>query len=109
MIRIGTGKKIQDPTTGLQGLSRRAFGFYSRYNHFDDRYPDANMIMNMLLLGFRVVEVPSVMHSRTEGVSMHSGLKPVVYMFRMVFSIVAVWIRVKILKLDVGTADEEIV
>jgi glycosyltransferase involved in cell wall biosynthesis len=109
MIRIGTGKKIQDPTTGLQGLSRRAFGFYSRYNHFDDRYPDANMIMNMLLLGFRVVEVPSVMHSRTEGVSMHSGLKPVVYMFRMIFSIVAVWIRVKILKLDVGTADEEIV
>ena len=25
--------------------------FYSRYNHFDDKYPDANMLMQMLLLG----------------------------------------------------------
>ncbi len=31
---------------------------------------------------------------------MHSGLKPVLYMFRMTFSILAVWIREKILKMD---------
>ena len=40
------------------------------------------------------------MHQRTEGVSMHSGVTPVVYMFRMTFSIIAVWIREKILKID---------
>ncbi len=107
LIRLGTGKKIVDPTTGLQGLSRRAFLFYSQYNHFDDKYPDANMIMQMLLLGFRVEEVPAVMHSRRVGVSMHSGLKPVIYMFRMVFSIVAVWIRIRVYKVDVGVADEK--
>ena len=44
MIWIGTGKKIMDPTTGLQGLSWRTVLFYSKYNNFDDRYPDANMI-----------------------------------------------------------------
>lgn len=37
---------------------------------------------------------------------MHSGLKPFVYMFRMTFSIIAVWIREKILKIDVGDIDE---
>lgn len=106
MIRIGTGKKIMDPTTGLQGLSWRTVLFYSKYNHFDDQYPDANMIMQMILLGFHVREIPSVMHPRTEGVSMHSGLKPVIYMFRMTISIVAVWIREKVLKIDKGLTDE---
>ena len=65
LIKIGTGKTILDPTSGLQGLNRKAFGFYAGYGHFDDRYPDANMIMQMLLLGFKVEEAPSVMHART--------------------------------------------
>ena len=104
LIKMGTGRKIMDPTTGLQGLDRKAFGFYAGYNHFDDKYPDANMIMQMLLLGFKVEEIPALMHIRTEGVSMHSGLKPVVYMFRMMFSIVAVWLRIKVFKVDVKQA-----
>ena len=41
LIYLGTGRKIADPTTGLQGLSRRVVIFYSTYNHFDDKYPDA--------------------------------------------------------------------
>lgn len=106
IIRLGTGVHITDPTTGLQGLSWRTFLFYSMYDHYDDKYPDANMIMQMLLLGFRVEEIPAVMHARTSGVSMHSGLKPILYMFRMTFSIIAVWIRERILKLDVESVNE---
>lgn len=95
MIKILTGKGIADPTTGLQGLSRNAFSYYAGYNHFDDKYPDANMITQMLLLGFKVREIPALMHVRTEGVSMHSGWKPFVYMFRMTYSIIAVGVRIK--------------
>lgn len=109
LIKLGTGQKIKDPTTGLQGLSRRTFDFYGGYNKFDDKYPDANMIMQMILLGYRVVEIPSVMHARVEGVSMHSGLKPVIYMLRMMFSIIAVWIRIRVYKVDVGAANEDVV
>ncbi len=107
LIRLGTGHKITDPTTGLQGLSRRAFTFYAGFNRFDDQYPDANMLMQMLLLGFRVEEVPAVMHPRTEGVSMHSGLKPVLYMFRMTFSIIAVWVRIRLFHMDPIAPEEE--
>ena len=106
LIRIGTGRRIMDPTTGLQGLSRRAFRFYATYSCFDDRYPDANMILQMLLLGFRVDEIPAVMHIRKEGVSMHSGLKPMFYMFRMMFSMIAVWMRIRLYKIDMGVADD---
>ena len=81
--------------------------FYAGYSRFDDRYPDANKIMEMLLLGFRVEEIPAVMHPRTEGVSMHSGLKPFVYVLRMLFSIVAVWIRIKLFHIDTDAVGEE--
>lgn len=97
LIKLFTGKRINDPTTGLQALSWRAVLYYSRYGHFDDKYPDANMIIQMLLLGYRLEEAPAVMHNREHGVSMHSGLKPLVYLFRMIFSIMAVVFRIKVL------------
>ena len=109
LIRLGAGQRITDPTTGLQGFSRRAFSFYAQYNHFDDKYPDANMLMQMLLLGFRVEEIPSVMHPRTEGVGMHSGMKPILYMFRMMFSLIAVWLRIRIFHMDAEGLNEELV
>lgn len=102
LIRVTTGRKIHDPTTGLQGLSWRAVLYYSRYGNFDDKYPDANMIIQMLLLGYRMEEVPAVMHSREHGVSMHSGLKPLVYVFRMIFSILAVIFRIRVLDRNAG-------
>ena len=102
LIRQVTGRHIADPTTGLQGLGRRAFIYYSKYNHFDDQYPDANMLMQMLLMGYRVKEIPAVMHARESGESMHSGLKPVWYMLRMLFSMLTVIFRVKILRMDVA-------
>ncbi len=105
LIRLTTGRRFSDPTTGLQGLSRKAFLYYSKYNHFDDKYPDANMLILMSLIGFRVVEIPAVMHLRTEGKSMHSGLKPFWYMLRVMYSVVIILFRVKVLKQDVGMGE----
>ena len=73
----------------------------------DEQYRDVDIIMQMLLLGYRLVEVPAVMHPRVEGKSMHSGLKPIMYMFRMMFSIIAVWIGIKLFKIDEEVSDEE--
>lgn len=107
VIKITTKKKIADPTTGLQGLSRKAVLYYSKYRNFDDKYPDANMIIQMILLGFKVEEMPAVMHSRNAGISMHSGFKPFIYIFRMMFSITAVVFRIKVLKKDEGIGLKE--
>ncbi|MCI8441528.1 MAG: glycosyltransferase family 2 protein [Provencibacterium sp.] len=100
MIRLATGERIADPTTGLQGLNRRAFSCYAAYGRFDERYPDANMIMQMLLLHYRIRQIPAVMHARQDGQSMHAGLKPVWYMLRMFFCVLAVVFRIRVLRLD---------
>lgn len=93
LIRLSTKKEITDPTSGLQMMNERAFGYYSRYQNFDLKYPDANMIIKMLLLHFRIEEIPAVMHAREEGVSIHSGLKPILYMIIMCLSTTAVMLR----------------
>lgn len=108
LIKIFTGRSIADPTTGLQGLSNRAVLYYSKYGRFDDRYPDANMIVLMLLVGYKVEEMPAVMHARLAGESMHSGLKPVIYMIRMTLSILAVVFRIKILQKKAGESRDVI-
>ncbi len=96
LIKKMTGKKITDPTSGLQGLNRKAFTYYSIYGNFDYFYPDANMIIQMLLLGYKVEETTAVMHERTAGVSMHTGLlKQLTYMMIMPLSIWTVSIRVR--------------
>ena len=45
------------------------------------------MIVQMLLNGFHIMEIPAVMHERKEGTSMHAGIiKPMKYMFLMMLS-----------------------
>jgi glycosyltransferase involved in cell wall biosynthesis len=96
LIKKKTGVLITDPTSGLQGLSRRAFKYYSQYGNFDCSYPDANMIIQMLLLGYRIKETTSVMYERKAGVSMHRGLiKQLIYMLTMPLSIWTVTVRIK--------------
>lgn len=99
LIKKTTGKTITDPTSGLQGMNNKTFTYYSKFGNFDYFYPDANMIIQMLLLGYHVVETSAVMHERTAGVSMHTGLiKQMIYMMIMPLSI---WTVVKRIKNDI--------
>ncbi len=98
LIKMATGQVITDPTSGLQGLSERAFEYYSRYNNFHFEYPDTNMIIQMLLNDFKIEEYPAMMHPRVAGESMHSGFKPILYAFKMTLGTVIVVIREKATK-----------
>ena len=108
-IRLVTRKQFTDPTSGLQGLSRRAFTAYSLYDNFDTNYPDANIITKMLLNGYRLKEVPGVMHDRQSGVSMHSGLrKNIAYMFTVTLNIVVVVMQFHLIKKGHKDISEEL-
>ena len=99
LVRLFTGKTITDPTSGLQGLDSRVLRYYSAYANFDDKYPDANMLIQMLLLGYRVEEIPAVMHARETGSGMYSGpARQAAYMAHMAVSICAVLARYPVLK-----------
>jgi hypothetical protein len=80
------GQKITDPTSGYQALSRRAVEFCAR-DSFPGDYPDADVLVMMHRAGLRLREVPVHMHPNFQGRSMHSGLKPLYYTYKMCLSI----------------------
>jgi glycosyltransferase involved in cell wall biosynthesis len=86
------GQKITDPTSGYQALSRRAVEFCVR-DSFPADYPDADVLVMMHRAGLRLREVPVRMHPNAKGRSMHSGLKPLYYIYKMCLSIALNLIR----------------
>ncbi len=109
VIKRHTGQVITDPTSGLQGFRFPAFLYYSKFANFDERYPDANMLLQMILLKFQVREIPAKMHMREFGTSMHSGLKPALYMYWMSLSLVGIVIRHKLFKTDENIGECDVV
>lgn len=87
-----TGQRITDPTSGYQAMNAEVMRFFSQDNYPAD-YPDADTIILVKLAGFRLIEVPVVMRGRLSGVSMHSGLKPLYYVVKMMLSIMIVLLR----------------
>lgn len=93
-IKMFTNQNITDPTSGLQGLNRAAFTHYAQYGNFDYRYPDINMIIQMIMMGYKIEEIPAKMYSRTSGESMHSGIfKPIAYMVIISLSTISIILR----------------
>ena len=95
IIRVFTGQKITDPSSGLQGLTRRAFGYYALMGHYPADYPDADVLIQMILNGFKVCEFPANIRARNSGQSMHAGIRPVYYLIKMLVSILVVLLRPK--------------
>lgn len=86
------GRKITDPTTGFQALSRPVMRYFAEDNYPSD-YPDADAIILLAFRGFRVREVPVVMKPRVAGASMHRGLTTVRYVLKMFLSIFVIVLR----------------
>jgi glycosyltransferase involved in cell wall biosynthesis len=95
MIRVTTGRSITDPTSGYQCLHRRVFKVFTG-DVFPCDYPDADLIVMLLRMGFRIREVPVAMTPNPEGRSMHQGiLRLAYYFFKMFLSFLVTLIREK--------------
>ena len=88
-----TKQKITDSTSGLQALNRKAFSFFSKVENFPYDYPDADIIITMIFAGFKVKEIPVIMYDRMNGKSMITGLKTVIYVIKMLISILITVLR----------------
>jgi glycosyltransferase involved in cell wall biosynthesis len=88
-----SGRRITDPTSGFQAVSRAALQFYAHERYPVD-YPDADVLAMVVRAGLRLTEVPVRMLPSPTGKSMHSGiLKPLYYVFRMSLALALVPLR----------------
>jgi glycosyltransferase involved in cell wall biosynthesis len=87
-----TGTRITDSTSGFQAFNRDVILFFTS-DAFPNDYPDADVLITLHLAGFRVCEVPVRMFSNSNGTTMHSGLRPLYYTFKMLLSIFVTLLR----------------
>lgn len=92
IVTLVTGKACTDTTSGFQAFNRDVVRFFAQ-DIFPVDYPDADMLIMLHRAGFRMTEVPVRMFENSEGKSMHSGLKPLYYMFKMLLSICVTLMR----------------
>jgi len=92
IVSLITGTRITDSTSGYQAFNGEVNRFFTS-EIFPCDYPDADMLITLHRAGFRICEVPVRMYANAEGKSMHSGLKPLYYMFKMILSIFVTLLR----------------
>lgn len=93
IIKFFTHKRIADPLSGFQCLNRRVIERYSKMGNYPE-YPDANLIIEMLLNGYKIDEIPVKMRIRENGVSMHSGIwKPIKYMVTQFYTCIVLVVK----------------
>lgn len=93
IIKVACKQEVTDPTSGLQVLNKKVYCQYAKINGYPD-YPDANLLIDMLLQGYAIEEVPVEMRERMAGESMHAGVwKPFKYMITMFYSIFIILLK----------------
>lgn len=92
VVSLVTGTRITDSTSGYQAFNREVIRFFTT-EVFPCDYPDADMLITLHRAGFTIRELPVRMFARAEGKSMHSGLKPLYYIFKMFLSIFVTLLR----------------
>ena len=86
-IRLTTGRKIADPTSGMRLFGPRMIKTLARELNYG---PEPDTIAHLIRSGARVCEVPVVMDERIAGKSYLTPLRSIRYMLTMCISIVLI-------------------
>lgn len=76
------GTTITDPTSGYQAMNKRVIEFYCRDAYPTD-YPDVNVLVMLHRHGFHIAELPVDMFASADKKSIHAGVRPAYYLFKM--------------------------
>lgn len=91
LIKLLTGKRVTDPTSGMRMVNRDVMKIYSEDYPVD--YPEPESVVAILRMGKKVSEIPVIMRERQGGVSSISPRKAVYYMIKVTLAILMECLR----------------
>ncbi len=91
LIKLVTGKKITDPTSGMRMAGREVIEIYAK--NYPKDYPEPESVVVVLKEGKKVGEIPVQMNAREEGVSSISPRKSVYYMIKVSLAVLIAAVR----------------
>ncbi len=92
LIKLMTGQKITDPTSGMRMCNRDVIEIYAK--DYPRDYPEPESVTEILKRGKKVKEIPVMMNERTEGVSSISPKKSIYYMIKVSLAVIMAGKRV---------------
>ena len=91
LIKLLTGEKITDPTSGLRMVNRDIIEMFA--NDYPKDYPEPESVVAILRKKKKVKEIPVIMKARKGGVSSISPKKSIYYMIKVTLAILIECIR----------------
>ena len=92
LIKLVTGVRITDPTSGMRMADREVIGLFA--GDYPKDYPEPESVVTILKMGRRVREIPVQMRAREGGVSSIASMKAVYYMVKVSIAVlIAAWRR----------------
>ena len=91
LIKLLTGTKITDPTSGLRMVNREIIEFFAE--EYPKDYPEPESVVAILRRKKKLLEIPVIMRERSGGVSSISMKKSVYYMIKVSLAILIERIR----------------
>lgn len=85
LLRIFCNQKITDATSGFRATSKKLTERFSKT--YAEDYPEPEAIIDAVLSGYKVQEVPVVMHERLEGESSINAVRSIYYMIKVSLAI----------------------
>ena len=85
LIKLLTGKRITDPTSGMRIANRKLLKLFTDYYPKD--YPEPESTVTVLAKGYKVEEIPVIMNEREGGVSSISMMSGIYYMIKVSIAI----------------------
>lgn len=85
-IKLKTGKKICDTTSGFRAVDKRIIKEFA--NYYPVEYPEPISTVSVLKQGYKIKEVPVSMNEREYGISSIKAWKKIYYMLNVIISII---------------------
>lgn len=80
------GLRVTDPTSGFQAMNRAVLDLYAS-DMFPSDYPDVDVLLCAHRHGLRVGERPVTMAPSPRASTLHSGLAPIYYVYKVMLSV----------------------
>jgi hypothetical protein len=80
------GLRVTDPTSGFQAMNRAVLALYAS-DMFPSDYPDVDVLLCAHRDGLRVGERPVRMRTSPRASTLHAGLAPIYYVYKMLLSV----------------------
>jgi glycosyltransferase involved in cell wall biosynthesis len=91
LIKVFTGKKIYDTTSGFRAVNKQIIKYFSQ--NYPTDYPEVDVLVSLLRNNFKILEVPVEMNERKTGKSSITPFRSIYYMIKVSLAVMINSIR----------------